>query len=215
MRLSLSMWAAALLAAPGTPAQAGQVYGGLGLPGVMLGYTHPLEDRRFTVRGDFAFMDLPSETAREEGIDYQAKAKLNRLGVFADWFVLGGMRLTGGVTFNGMNLNLQAQGNGGTINIGGTDYTTSPDDRLDVKIEFPRTTPYLGIGYGHHQGTGLGFVFDLGASIGKAKLTATPSGPNLSQVDPADIDRELEELRDGVGKAKFFPQLSLGLTYRF
>jgi hypothetical protein len=206
--------AAAALAAACIPAQAGQVYGGVGLPGVMLGYAHPLGNG-FTVRGDFGTLNLPGETVNEEGIDYEADAKLNRLGFFADWFVLGGLRLTGGVTFNGMSLDLQARGNGGTINIGGTDYVTSPDDRMDVKIEFPRTTPYVGIGYGHHQGAGLGFLFDLGASIGRAKLSATTSGPNLGQVDQADIDAELEELRDGVGKVRFFPQLSLGLTYRF
>lgn len=196
-------------------AQAGQVYGGIGLPGVMAGYAQPL-DSGFTVRGDVATLRLPDRTANEEGIDYQADAKLNRLGVFADWFVLGGLRLTGGITFNQMNVNLRAQGNGGVINIGGTNYTTTPDDRLDVKIEFPKTTPYLGLGYGHHPGNGgFGFVFDLGASIGRAKLSATASGPNLGQADPADIDRELAELRDGVGKVRFFPQLSLGLTYRF
>lgn len=207
------VWIVACMTASAA-AQAGQVYGGVGLPGVMVGYAQPLAG--FTVRGDVATLRLPDETANEEGIDYQAESKLDRLGVFADWFVLGGWRLTGGVTFNQMNVNLRAQGNGGVINIGGTDYTTSPDDRLDVKIEFPKTTPYLGLGYGHHPGNGgFGFVFDLGASIGRAKLSATASGPNLGQADPADIDRELEELRDGVGKVRFFPQLSLGLTYRF
>jgi len=209
-----TLWIAACMTASAA-AQAGQVYGGIGLPGVMVGYAQPLSGG-FTVRSDLSTLRLPDQTVNEEGIDYQSEAKLNRLGVFADWFVLGGWRMTGGVTFNQMNLNLRAQGNGGIINIGGTDYTTSPDDRLDVKIEFPKTTPYLGLGYGHQPGNGgFGFVFDLGASIGRAKLSATASGPNLGQASQADIDRELEELRDGVGKVRFFPQLSLGLTYRF
>lgn len=195
-------------------AQAGQVYGGIGLPGVMAGYAQPMGG--FTLRGDLATLHVPDRTVNEEGIDYTSDAKLNRLGLFADWFALGGWRLTGGITFNQMNLNLHAQGNGGVINIGGTNYTTSPDDRLDVKIEFPKTTPYLGLGYGHHPGNGgFGFVFDLGASIGRATLSATASGPNLGQASQADIDRELEELRNGVGKVRFFPQLSLGLAYRF
>jgi hypothetical protein len=214
MKVLQSTLAATLAAVTWLPAQAGQVYGGLGLPGAMIGYAHPL-GHGVTLRGDFATVGLPDKTVNEEGIDYQAEAQLNRLGFFADWFMLGGLRLTGGITFNGMGLDLRAQGNGGTINIGGTDYTTSADDRLDVQVKFPRTTPYVGIGYGHHPGSGLGFVFDLGASIGKPKLTATPSGPNLSQVDPADLDRELQELRDGVGKIKFMPQISLGLAYKF
>jgi hypothetical protein len=186
------LWFAACMAASAA-AQAGQVYGGIGLPGVMAGYAQPLGG--FTLRGDIATLQVPDQTVNEEGIDYTTDAKLNRLGLFADWFAIGGWRLTGGITFNQMNLNLRAQGNGGVINIGGTNYTTSPDDRLDVKIEFPRTTPYLGLGYGHQAGTA--------------------SGPNLGQASQADIDRELEELRDGVGKVRCFPQLSLGLTYRF
>ena len=133
-------------------AQAGQVYGGIGLPGVMAGYAQPMGG--FTLRGDLSTLNVPDQTVNEEGIDYTSDAKLNRLGVFADWFALGGWRLTGGITFNQINLDLRAQGNGGVINIGGTDYTTTPDDRLDVKIEFPKTTPYLGLGYGHHAGNG-------------------------------------------------------------
>lgn len=207
------LWFAACVAASAA-AQAGQVYGGLGLPGVMAGYAQPFGG--VTLRGDLATLQVPDQTVNEEGIDYSTNAKLNRLGLFADWFALGGWRLTGGITFNQMNLDLQARGNGGVINIGGTNYTTSADDRLDVKIEFPKTTPYLGLGYGHQAGSaGFGFVFDLGASIGRAKLNATASGPNLGQASQADIDRELEELRNGVGKVQFFPQLSLGLTYRF
>jgi hypothetical protein len=56
----------------------------------------------------------------------------------------------------------------------------------------------------------------VGASIGRAKVTGSVSGPNVSgNVTQADIDRELEEVRDGVGKIRAVPQLSLGVNYRF
>lgn len=195
--------------------QAGEVYAGIGLPGLMLGYAHPISER-FTVRGDFSTLGSLSDTRTEEGIRYDGKAKYDRTGIFADYFVTGGgFRLTAGVTVNSASIDLLARGDGSTINIGGTDYPASPDDQLKVKIKFPGTTPYLGIGYGHQLSSGMGFVFDLGASFGKAKLSATTSGPNLSQVDQADIDAELAELRDGVGKVKFLPQLSIGFSYRF
>ena len=97
------------------------------------------------------------------------------------------------MTFNNFKLTLVGRGNGGTLDIGGTAYTTTPDDRFDVLIEFPKTTPYIGVGYGHHAAEpGWGFVFDAGASIGRAKVTGSASGPNLSgNVTQADIDREL------------------------
>jgi hypothetical protein len=112
-----------------------------------------------------------------------------------------------------MRVDLEGRGNGGTIEIGDNTYVTQPGDSFDVRIEFPRVTPYLGIGYGHQpSGPGWGFVFDLGASIGKAKVRAST---NIAGVTQEDIDRETEELRDGVGKVRAIPQLSIGVNYRF
>jgi hypothetical protein len=117
-----------------------------------------------------------------------------------------------------MKIELAGRGNGGTITIGNNSYTTSPDDRFNVTIEMPRTTPYLGIGWGHHasRGAGWGFVFDLGASIGRAKVKGSVSGPNLSgNVSQQDIDAELAQLREDAGHFRAVPQLSLGASYRF
>lgn len=196
--------------------QAGEVYTGIGTHGLMFGYAHPVMPQA-TLRIDYATAGQLSRQKREEGIDYDAKITYNRIGLFADAFPFapGGFRFTGGVTFNNMKGDLDGRGNGGTINIGGTNYTMTANDRFDVKIEFPKTTPYIGIGYGHQQSTGWGFVFDLGASIGKAKVTETHSGPNLGLASQADIDRELAELRDGVGKIKAVPLLAIGFNYRF
>jgi hypothetical protein len=198
-----------------TTAQAGEVYANVGLPGVMLGYAQPLSPD-FTLRADAATLGRYSKHTTEEGIDYDAKVKADRFALLADWFAYGGFRLTGGVTFNRMKADLVAQGNGSAVHIGDNNYVLSAADRLDVKIEFPRTTPYLGIGYGHQLGQGIGFTFDLGASIGKAKVTETHSGPVLSNpAAQADIDREMAQLRDGAGKVRFVPQLSIGMAVRF
>ncbi len=199
-------------------AQAGEVYTGIGTHGVLLGYAHPISSS-FTIRGDFGTFGTYKTQDREEGIDYDIEAKLSRAGVFGDWFPFqGGFRLTGGVTFNNMKLDMLARGNGQPMTVGNRTFVSSPDDRLNVKIEFPKTTPYLGIGYGHQLSKGWGFVFDLGASIGKARVSETHAGPNLGNpalVSQADIDAELAEIRDGVGKIKAIPMLSIGLRYQF
>lgn len=215
MRLLVLPAATLLAACACTAAHAGEVYANVGLPGVMLGYAQPLSPD-FTLRADVATLGRHRKHTTEEGIDYDTKIKADRFALLADWFAYGGFRLTGGVTFNRMKADLVAQGNGTAVNLGGTNYTLTSSDRLDVKIEFPRTTPYLGIGYGHQLGQGIGFTFDLGASIGKAKVTETHSGPVLSNpAAQADIDREMAELRDGVGKVRFVPQLSVGMSVRF
>lgn len=199
-----------------TPAQAGELYTGVSTHGVMLGYAQPLSPM-ITVRGDFATAGSKSSRENEEGIDYDTKATYNRAGLFADWFPFsgGGFRLTGGVTFNNMKIDLNAVGNGSAITIGGTTVVTDSTDRFNVKVEFPKTTPYLGIGYGHQLSSGWGFVFDIGASIGKAKVTETHSGTNLGAVPQSEIDAELAELRDGVGKVRAIPMIAIGFNYRF
>lgn len=199
-------------------AQAQEVYTGIGTHGVVLGYAHPLSPG-FTLRGDFGTLGSRNRSERDEGIDYEGKLTYNRVGLFGDWFAFGnGFRFTGGVTFNNMKLDLVAKGNGTQMTVGNNTFVSSTDDRLNVKIEFPKTTPYLGIGYGHQLSTGWGFVFDLGASIGKAKVSETHSGTNLgntSIVSQADIDAELAEVRDDAGKIKAIPLIAIGFNYRF
>jgi hypothetical protein len=193
-----------------------EVYGGAGLPGVMLGISHAYNPS-FALRADVASLGRQKVDGVEEGINYTGTARLQRVGLFADWFVAqGGWRLTGGITSNKANVRLTALGNGQTITIGNGSYPTTAADRLDVRIDFPSTTPYVGLGYGHHAGDrGWGFGFDVGASIGRARVAIQTQGPNLSQVPQADIDRELAELKDGVAKVRAIPQLSLAVTYRF
>jgi hypothetical protein len=200
--------AAALLSGA---AQAGEVYGGGGFPGVMLGYAQQI-DGRFAVRGDIATLGRLDVRRTEEGIAYSGKLEAQRVGAFVDWFALrGGFRLTGGLTFNTYKASLSARSASG-LSIGDNTYSGTS---LDVTIKFPETTPYLGIGYGHHAGKGWGFVWDLGASIGKAKVTANAVGfPNNAQFN-ADLDRELEQLRKGVGKVQFVPQATVALSYKF
>ncbi|MCW7538917.1 hypothetical protein OOT46_13810 [Aquabacterium sp. A7-Y] len=210
--------AALALCSAATLSHAGEVYTGIGLPGLMIGYAQPLNDS-FTLRADFATLGSRSKNGSEEGIDYEGKIKFSRIGLFGDWFPFGnGFRFTGGVTFNKMRADLEGRPSGGTITIGDTTYAASGEDRFDVEVKFPSTTPYLGLGWGHQAGPkgGWGFAFDVGASFGKAKVRGSVSGPLLSQtVSQEDIDRELEEIRDGVGKVKAIPQLSVGVNYRF
>lgn len=195
-------------------AHAGGVYGGIGLPGLMIGYAQPLNER-FTLRADVATLGSRSVTRTENSISYSGSVEARRVGVFADWFVLrGGFRATGGLTFNKFGLDLSAQTAAGqTITIDGTPYTQG--GRLDVNIKFPNTTPYVGIGYGHHAGKGLSFVWDLGASVGRATVKGTLGGALATAVPQAKLDAELADIRNGVGKIRVLPQASIALSYKF
>ena len=210
---------AATLVAGAAGASAGEVYAGVGLPGLMLGFAQPLNDA-FTIRGDWATLGSRRKQLTEEGITYDANLGFNRLGLFGDWFFWGGMRLTAGVTFNNLTAELMTQGDGTKqYQIGNsTPVILTSNDKLNVTISYPKTTPYLGLGYGHQASTGWGFTFDLGASYGKATVSETHSGPILTNpalVSQSDIDQEMAQLREGVAKIRYIPQVSIGFSYRF
>ncbi len=198
------------------PAHAAEIYTGLGIPGIGLGFAQPVSDS-VTLRADVYTLGSRSKSTDESGIRYDGHYKLQRSALLADWFPFSGsFRLTGGAAFNTYKVTLDANGAGGSITIGDRNYATTAADGLKVQIEFPKSTPYIGIGWGHQTGAGLRFSADIGASIGRATVSATPRGQLASQPDiQANIDKELAELRDGVGKIRAVPQLSIGLGYSF
>ena len=198
-----------------TAAQAGELYANIGVPGVMLGYAQPLGPL-LGLRLDVATLGERSDRRSEDGINYDAKLKASRTALLADWFPFAGsFRLTGGVTSNQYKLDLLATGAGGSLTIGSTTYVTTAADQFRVQVKFPSSTPYVGFGWGHNSGSGLRFSLDVGAKIGKATVSYALSGPLAQQATQADIDAELAELRDGVGKIRAVPQLTVGLGYSF
>lgn len=214
---SLAAAACAALACA-TPAAAGELYLQGGFAGGGIGYAQPIT-QQFTVRADVMTIGHRSDTFTEEGIDYRGKLKLDRVALFGDWFVGGGgFRLTGGLGAHDARLDLTAGGAGQTVTIGSRTLVLTASDRFDVQIEYPTVMPYLGIGYGHHQALpGWGFVFDVGVFIGKAKVSGQASGAGFiaSGLTQADVDAELQEIRDNAGDLKVLPQVTFGASYRF
>lgn len=207
---------AGLITLLATPARAGEVYANVGFPGVGLGYAHPI-DSSLTLRGDFMTLGSREKSTTEEGINYTGKYRLHRVALFADWFPFeGSFRLTGGLSANNYKITLDASGAGGSLEIGDRTYTTTAADGITVEVKYPSVTPYLGIGWGHQSASGWRLSADIGALIGKAKVSATARGALASQPDiQSNLDKETEQLRDGVGKVRMIPQLTFSVGYAF
>ncbi len=214
-RVRAAVWAACCFSVAGA-VQAADPYAALGAPGLVLGLAHPLNPQ-VSIRADVASSGQHGVNGDQEGIAYRGNAHFQRLGLFADWFVAGRFRLSGGATFNDGEMRLTAFGDGTPVTIGDTTYPTTSADRFDARIKFPAVTPYLGIGWGRHseQVKGLSLMADLGASIGRATVTSRAQGPLLGQVSDDDLYQETRELRDGVGRVKAIPQATIGMAYRF
>lgn len=212
-----ALFLAAALAGGCAVAHAGDLYGAVGFPVAVVGYSQPLGDR-FGLRVDAATVGSHHRTKDDPGIHYDGRLKANRLALLADWYVSGGLRLTGGVTATDARATLYGVGTGGTITLGDTAYVTGPDDRFEVVARFPRTMPYLGLGYGMvpQADRGWGWNVDLGFAFGKPKITGRVLGSTLpAVVTQQDIDLELADLRRDADRIKGLPQLTVGASYRF
>jgi len=203
-------------------------YAKTGFLGTGLGYFYGLTDN-FSLRADFTHMKKFERDFSSGAVDYHASLDSRQFGVYGDVFPFGtGFRLSGGLHIR--NLQAQAQGrpqNNGQIVINNTRVDFDPGDTLTGRVKFPTVAPYLGIGWGYHdaQASGFGFVLDLGVTFGRpsaslivsdglrAKLdTAAGSG---STTAAAELEGQRQKLDDTVGKFKVFPQVHVGVSYRF
>lgn len=218
--LSLSCVVATLvLCTIPTSALAGESYVKLGLPGVVVGYAHSVNDQ-LGLRVDAGTTGNVSRERTESDVPYRARLKYNRVGLFGDYRPFGGrFRLTAGLTINDASMKLDSRFDGATsVTINETTITPTAADYFRAHVKIPRLTPYFGIGWGHQpRETGFGFVADLGVSIGKAKVTVdqnlVENYPGL--ISQEDVDVETRELKDKVGKLRILPHVAVGMSYRY
>ena len=214
MKKQFAMLAA--LAAFSTVSMAQDSYVGVGLPGLLtLGYAYPLSSS-IGLRGEYAGGLSVNRDGNQDGVNFTGSFKASRLGAFADWFPMGGaFRLVGGLTVNDITVDFNALGtgnstiNGNTVNMTGETY--------NVKVKFPNTTPYLGIGFGHQKSDakGLGFYADLGVMIGTFSADTTTSLVGKQGITQADVDAQTQKIRNSLGGLTALPSASMGLLYRY
>lgn len=216
-RKAFAAAAAAIALVASVSARADEIYFAVGIPGVMLGYGHPVNDV-MTLRAEVATLGSQTIHRSINGGDYDVTLKDDRLGFFADYFLAKGFRGTGGVTFGNGRGELSGRANGATITIGNTTYAAGPDDKFSGQAVYPRTMPYLGIGWGHQRADTKGwtFVADLGLAFGRPKVSGSASGPLLSNaVSQQDTQSQVDKVRSNLDKFGGIPQLSLGVGYGF
>jgi len=214
---------ATLALAAARPAAAVEPYAATGFPYALVGIAQPINGM-FAVRADFGTIAHHAYSGTTSDNDFKGNIDYNRGALLGDWFVAGGgFRLSAGATFNTAKATMTASSHDGKISLGGTQYN-APSSLYYVtsELSFPKATPYVGLGWGHHQSTpGLSFNFDLGASIGTAKATPLKASPALAselaldQQGSADLAQENRDFQDAVHKFKAIPQLTVGLGYRF
>jgi len=155
----------------------------------------------------------------EDDIDYDFDLGLMSVTALLDWHPFkGSFRISGGVIYNGNNLDAKAK-TSATYDIGDTTYTGAELGTLKGKIDFNTIAPYLGIGWDTSFGkkNAFGFIFEAGAIYqGSPQVDLSADGPIAS--DPTfqeDLSKEEDNLQDDLEKFTVYPVVAIGVSYRF
>lgn len=195
------------------PARALEVFAGLGTTGLEVGVAERIGGAA-GMRMSAEFLDLGRDFERN-GATYDTRLKFRSLGVYGDYFLPGGFRLTAGALLGSRKAAGDAVATNGTITINGTSYPAAGES-VAAEAKFPSAAPHLGVGWGHHQpAKGMNFYLDLGVVIGKADAKITPSAGILAAAGSDNIAAEQANLQESVDKLKAYPVLKLGFGYKF
>ena len=158
-----------------------------------------------------------------ESVDYDARFKLATGRLLIDWFPFANhFRVSAGAMYNGNELNLDGKPSGSaTYTINGNTYPASQVGSLNGKVDFRKTAPYVGLGYGRPLGKGFTLIADAGvlfqgsprSSLNVTCAAPTPA-PTCAQIQ-SDVATERGRLDDDVSKYRTYPVLSIGLALRF
>lgn len=171
---------------------------------------------RLALRGGANALSL-SGGRNIDGVRYDTDADLKSTGALVDYYPgLGGLRLSAGLRLNGNEVDLAATPTE-PVSIGGTSYTPGQVGRLSGSVEFLRLAPYLGIGWQESLMDGKLLIgLDLGAMYqGRPDVGLTASGALASPSLAADLAREAEQVEDEYSGFRFYPVISLTVSYRF
>jgi len=208
-------------------AQAQGLYVKAGLLGAGVGYAHNVNEH-LALRTDFTTVGSLKHSRTIDQLRYDAHLTAHQAGFYGDWFPFNnGFRLSGGLHLRQLHADARVHPvENGYVAIGSVRVPYTTEDAITGKVDFPDVAPYLGIGWGHHTvEPGLGFVFDLGVSFGKPKTDLFVSKSLQAKLDAearhgggtaaAAIAAERRKLAIKADEAKIFPQIYVGLSYRF
>jgi hypothetical protein len=161
-----------------------------------------------------------SRTFTEQGISYDGKADLRSAWLLLDVHPGGkGTRVSLGGVYSRNKLT-GASPASGTVTVNGVAYPVALIGTIDGEATANDLCPYLGLGWGNavRPGSPVRLAFDVGVfyqGAPKVSLTAHPVNPALVPLFSADLEKERQKVEDDASGYKFYPVVSLGLSYRF
>jgi hypothetical protein len=159
--------------------------------------------------------------ANSNTVNYDFKLQMQTVSALADWYPFsGGFRTSAGLLYNNNKVSLGAMPTGGNFTIGTGTYSTTQVSSLQGTMTFNKIAPYLGIGWGNPVANdkGWGLVTDIGVLFQgspKTSLTATCNPAPCSAGIQADVAAENTKVQNDLSNFKFWPVVSLGISYQW
>lgn len=157
--------------------------------------------------------------------NYDAKLKLNTFDALLDYYPMAGssLRLTGGVVYNNNKVDITARPSStASYTFNGTTYSAAGAGEVDGRIDFRKTAPYLGIGWGNALTSQYGWSFssDFGVLFQGSPRTSLSSrnctlGSLLCDQLASDLAAENRTLQDDADAFRFYPVIRVSVSYRF
>jgi len=169
----------------------------------------------FNVHLGANYFALKQDLDGTEDYTAEADAGLMSFSALGDFFPVqsSSFRITAGLLFN-LNEVDAILTPIKSYTVGGDEYT--PDDlgTLDANIKFNPLAPYIGLGFGNPTSgeSGFGFSFDVGTMYqGGSIVNLTAEG----LLEPSAAEDQEKLIEDNLSWFKWYPIVSLGITYKF
>lgn len=158
-------------------------------------------------------------------VDYDFGATLRTVDLLADWYVFptSKFRVTAGAVYNASKIDaLALTDSNGNYRISGRTYSGALVGKVFGKVDFRKTAPYLGIGWGNAIGPGdkWRFTADLGATFqGRPGVSLANSGCTAGVVAcgmlASGVAAQQASLADDLDSFRVYPVLRIGVSYQF
>jgi hypothetical protein len=151
---------------------------------------------------------------------YDSNVLLQTVNALVDWYPYqGSFRTTAGLFYNNNKASLKAIPGINGIVINGKSYPSTDVSSMESTMTFNAIAPYLGLGWGNPvaKDKGWGMTTDIGVlfqGTPTVDLVATCTGTSCGTF-PSDLAAEQARLQNEVKNFRFWPVVSIGITYQW
>ena len=176
----------------------------------------------FGARIGYTTYEYTVNDLEESDLTLDGKAEIGGVHALLDWYPFGGgFRFSAGAIENA-SLSARAEPIAGTYTLNGVVYSSEDIGEATGTAKYESMSPYAGLGFGRALSRDGRFAFS--ADVGliftgspEVELNATCRVPNamLCTQIQADVAAEEAELQRDADDLKYWPVLSLGVSYKF